>query len=480
MKITAVTIKGLEEVLAQELIDLGAKDIEIMHRAVGFHGDQEMLYKANFWLRTAIRVLVPIHEFTVRDEEDLYNKVFALPWDEYMDIDQTFSIDAVVSSHQFTHSKYIALKTKDALVDKWRKLEGRRPDVNTLTPDVKIHVRIYNSEVTVSLDSSSDSLHRRGYRTHSVPAPINEVLAAGMILLSGWDKKTTFLDPMCGSGTIAMEALTLAAGRPPQDKDRRFGFKQWKDFDSDLWDKVTDVEVDYSDLPKIIARDRGLRPLKATEMNIAHLDWLDYITVEKSDFFRSEQSDEKYHIVMNPPYDERLKERDITEFYQFIGDTLKSAYAGSEAWVIAGHEDALKSIGLRASRRISLMNGPIPSKFCKFEMYVGTRKTKVKDKSDKDYDKGNQDKRKDRGSKDKEWSNDYDRSSKRKSYNEVKEDKEWSNDYDRGSKRKSHDKSNEEKDWSKDYEKRNNDKSNDNDNDKTKRKNNDSAFDIPW
>ena len=379
MKITAVTIKGLEEVLAQELRDLGAQDIEIMHRAVGFHGDKEILYKANFWLRTAIRVLVPIHEFKVRDEEDLYDKVFDLPWDEYMDINQTFSIDAVVSSHQFTHSKYIALKTKDALVDKWRKLEGRRPDVNTLTPDVKIHVRIYNSEVTISLDSSSDSLHRRGYRTHSVPAPINEVLAAGLILLSGWDKKTTFLDPMCGSGTIAMEALTYAAGRPPQDKDRRFGFKQWKDFDSDLWDEVTDVEVDYSDLPKIIARDRGLRPLKATEMNIGHLGWLDYITVEKGDFFKSQQSDESYHIVMNPPYDERLKERDISQFYQYIGDTLKSAYTGSTAWVIAGHDEALKKIGLRPSRRISLMNGPIPSKFCKFEMYAGSRKAKKKD-----------------------------------------------------------------------------------------------------
>ena len=392
MKITAVTIKGLEEVLAQELIDLGAKDIEIMHRAVGFHGDQELLYKANYWLRTAIRVLVPVHIFTVKDEEDLYDKVFDLPWDNYMDIDQTFSIDAVVSSHQFTHSKYIALKTKDALVDKWRKLEGRRPDVNTLTPDVKVHVRIYNSEVTISLDSSSDSLHRRGYRTHSVPAPINEVLAAGMILLSGLDKKTTFLDPMCGSGTLVMEALTLAAGRPPQDKDRRFGFKQWRDFDNDLWDKVTDVEVDYSNLPKIIARDKGLRPLKATEMNIGHLGWLDYISVEKSDFFKSQQSDEKFHIVMNPPYDERLRERDIVQFYQFIGDTLKSAYTGSEAWIIAGNEEGLKSIGLRASRRISMMNGPIPSKFCKFEMYSGTRKTKGKDKAknnnDRSFDKG--------------------------------------------------------------------------------------------
>lgn len=439
MKITAVTIKGLEEVLAQELRDLGAKDIEIMHRAVGFHGDQEMLYKANFWLRTAIRVLVPIHEFMVKDEEDLYDKVFDLPWDDYMDIDQTFSIDAVVSSHQFTHSKYIALKTKDALVDKWRKLEGRRPDVNTLTPDVKVHVRIYNSEVTISLDSSSDSLHRRGYRTHSVPAPINEVLAAGMILLSGWDKKTTFLDPMCGSGTIAMEALTLAAGRPPQDKDRRFGFKQWRDFDSDLWDKVTDVEVDYSDLPKIIARDKGLRPLKATEMNIGHLDWLDYITVEKSDFFKSQQSEEKFHIVMNPPYDERLRERDIVQFYQFIGDTLKSAYTGSEAWIIAGNEEGLKSIGLRASRRISLMNGPIPSKFCKFEMYAGTRKTKDKTtgsdkgqdkesrRNDRDYDKGNKekDRSRDKTSRDNYRNNDTSNNSdkSKKSHNEGSSDK---------------------------------------------------------
>ena len=457
MKITAVTIKGLEEVLAQELIDLGAKDIEIMHRAVGFHGDQELLYKANFWLRTAIRVLVPVHVFTVKDEEDLYDKVFDLPWDDYMDIDQTFSIDAVVSSHQFTHSKYIALKTKDALVDKWRKLEGRRPDVNTLTPDVKVHVRIYNSEVTISLDSSSDSLHRRGYRTHSVPAPINEVLAAGMILLSGWDKKTTFLDPMCGSGTLVMEALTLAAGRPPQDKDRRFGFKQWRDFDNDLWDKVTDVEVDYSNLPKIIARDKGLRPLKATEMNIGHLGWLDYITVEKSDFFKSQQSDEKFHIVINPPYDERLRERDIVQFYQFIGDTLKSAYTGSEAWIIAGNEEGLKSIGLRASRRISLMNGPIPSKFCKFEMYEGTRK--IKDKttgSDKGQDKGSR------------WNDrDYDKGYKEKDRSRDKSSRDNYSNNDTGN---NSDKS----------KKSRNEGSSDKSRYKRKEDNSDSAFDRPW
>ncbi len=467
MKITAVTIKGLEEVLAQELRDLGAKDIEIMHRAVGFHGDQELLYKANFWLRTAIRVLVPIHGFKVRDEEDLYDKVFDLPWDDYMTINQTFSIDAVVSSHQFTHSKYIALKTKDALVDKWRKLEGRRPDVNTLTPDVKIHVRIYNSEVTISLDSSSDSLHRRGYRTHSVPAPINEVLAAGLILLSGWDKKTTFLDPMCGSGTIAMEALTLAAGRPPQDKDRRFGFKQWRDFDNDLWDKVTDVEVDYSDLPTIIARDRGLRPLKATEMNLAHLEWLDYITVEKSDFFKSQQSEEKFHIVMNPPYDERLRERDIIEFYQFIGDTLKSAYKGSEAWVIAGNEDGIKSIGLRASRRISLMNGPIPSKFCKFEMYAGTRKIKDKNKEGEE-NRDSRDSRESRENRDSRKSRDRgDRSSNKRNRNNDR-----NND---GNKDRNTDSSNHSS-----KEKKNERKSRDWSSSKRRDDNNDNAFDIPW
>lgn len=376
MKITAVTIKGLEEVLAKELKDLGARDVEILHRAVSCHGDQELLYKCNFWLRTAIRVLVPIHTCRVKDEDDLYDQMFALPWDDYMDIDQTFSIDAVVSSAQFTHSKYIALKTKDALVDKWRSLKGRRPDVNTLTPDIKLHVRIYNSELTLSLDSSADSLHRRGYRTHTVPAPINEVLAAGMILLSGWDQKTTFLDPMCGSGTIAMEAFTLAAGRPPQDKDRRFGFKQWHDYDSELWDRVTDVKVSYENLPKIIARDKGLRPVKATEMNIGHLGWLDHIEVEKSNFFKSQQSDESFHIMINPPYDERLKEKDISQFYSFIGDTLKGSYAGSTAWIIAGHEQALKKIGLRPSRRISLMNGPIPSKLCKFEMYEGSKRHK--------------------------------------------------------------------------------------------------------
>ncbi len=376
MKITAITIKGLEEVLAQELTDLGAEQVTILHRAVQCHGDLELLYKCNFWLRTAIRVLIPIYEVDIEDEQDLYDKIFALPWDDYMDLEQTFSIDSVVSSEQFTHSKYIALKTKDAIADKWRKLKGARPDVNVLTPDLKVHIRIYNNTMTVSLDSSSESLHRRGYRTHTVDAPINEVLAAGMILLSGWDKKTTFLDPMCGSGTIAMEAFTLAAGRPPQDPDRRFGFKQWKNYDSELWKKVTTVDYSLPEMPKIIARDKGLKPMRSAEMNIAHLGWLDHIIVEKANFFKAEEAEEAYHIVTNPPYDERLSERDIIKFYQQIGDTLKGAFAGSTAWIISGNEDAIKSIGLRASRRFNLMNGPIPSKFFKFEMYAGSKKHK--------------------------------------------------------------------------------------------------------
>lgn len=374
MKLTAITLKGLEEVLAEELKELGAEDINILHRAVEFEGDKALMYKTNYRLRTALRVLKPIYNDTVSNEVDLYKMIYSIPWEDYMSIDQTFAIDSAVSSAIFTHSKYVSLKSKDALVDRWRDKQGKRPNVNTLNPDLKVHIRIFNKELIVSLDSSSESLHRRGNRMHSVDAPINEVLAAGLIMLSGWDKKQTFLDPMSGSGTIVMEAYSYARGLAPQSKDREFGFKRWQDFDQDLWDSVT-LDQPLADAPKMIARDRNLRSIKATEMNIAHVGWLDDILVEKQDFFKSKGT-EPYHMLFNPPYDERLKEKNISEFYSKIGDTLKQSYAGSTAWMIAGNEEALKKIGLRPSRKISLMNGPIPSKFCKFEMYQGSKKAK--------------------------------------------------------------------------------------------------------
>lgn len=372
MKITATTLKGLESVLAQEIVALGGQNVEELHRAVQFEGDTQLLYKANYMLRTSLRVLVPIWEGKVYNEIDLYKRIYDIAWEDYMDIGHTFAINSAVSSKAFSHSKYVALKSKDAVADRWRDKTGKRPNVNVLNPTLRIHVRIYQNDIIVSLDSSGESLHKRGNRMHSVDAPINEVLAAGIIVLSGWDKKQDFLDPMCGSGTIAMEAYCYATGQSPQDPNREYGFMRWNSFQPEVWDEIKGKE-EITEAPTIIARDHSLRSVKATEMNIAHRGWLDHIQVEKADFFKS-KGDRPFHMVFNPPYDERLKEKNIEEFYSFIGDTLKKGYSGSTAWLIAGNEDALKRIGLRPSRRISLMNGPIPSKFCKFELYEGSKK----------------------------------------------------------------------------------------------------------
>lgn len=379
MKLTATTSQGLEEILAAELEALGAQDIYIQKRAVEFSGDKKLMYRACYELRTAIRVLMPIEHFRVRHESGLYSKIKKIDWSQYMSVNDTLAIDGVTNSRYFNHSKYVALKSKDAIVDQFREKHGRRPSVNVTSPTLRIHVHINEDRCTVSLDASGESLHHRGYRRETLEAPINEVLAAGMILLSGWKKDCDFIDPMCGSGTILAEAAMIARNIPAQKYCRhKFGFEKWRDFDSALWESIKkEANAQIKDFDyKIMGFDQDFKAIRVTERNLMDTDLEGTIILERKKFEKLEPPSEKGIIITNPPYEERIKTGDIENLYEIIGERLKHHFMGYEAWLISSNMDAIKKIGLRPSRKITLHNGPLLCKFLKFELYAGSRKQK--------------------------------------------------------------------------------------------------------
>jgi len=377
-KMLAKTLFGLEELLAQELRRLGASKVEIGTRNVTFEGDKGFMYKANLCCRTAIKILKPISSFNVFTEEDIYKKVYAIPWEQYMGVDGSLAVDATVFSEQFTHSKYIALKTKDAIVDRFRDKEGRRPDVDLDHPTLKVNIHIDRNICTLSLDSSGQSLHKRGYKVASTMAPINEVLAAGMIMLSGWTGQCNLLDPMCGSGTILTEAAMIACNIPPNLNREEFGFENWPDFDVDLFELIENAALKkIKDFHfKIEGFDLEADIVSKAKENIKSANLEEFISVRKQDFFESKkENDNSLYIIFNPPYDERIQV-DAEKLYASIGTTLKHGYPGTEAWMITANMEALKHVGLRPSRRIRLYNGKLESKLVKYEMYEGSRKAK--------------------------------------------------------------------------------------------------------
>src|SRR5690554_4513931 len=354
-KMVAKTLFGFEELLAKELTQLGAQDVKIGVRNVSFTGDKGFMYKANIALRTAIKILKPIETFKVRNEKDLYDKIYNMSWGDYVKPSGTIAVDATINSEVFTHSLYIAQKTKDAVVDKFRDTIGERPNVDLKFPDLKINVHIDREVCNISLDSSGDSLHKRGYRTATNIAPINEVLAAGMLLHSGWSGQSDFLDPMCGSGTLLIEAAMIACNIPPNLNRKDFAFMKWKDWDQDLFQKITGSVLNkLRDFPFTIrGYDKAPSAVQKAQDNIKQANLEDYIKVERRDFFESEKETPRHlHMVFNPPYGERLAAAEITKFYERIGDTLKRSYPGTEAWFITSSFEGLKSVGLRPSRKI--------------------------------------------------------------------------------------------------------------------------------
>lgn len=369
MKILAKTLEGLEQVLADEIEVLGGTNIKILKRAVQFEGDRELLYKSNIMLRTALRILVVKKEFVANNEDQLYKQIYDIPWETIMNLNDTFAIDSTANSEVFTHSKYIALKSKDAIADRFTNKFGKRPNVNVHTPTYRLNIHIRGVKVTLSLDSSAESLHMRGYRMNTVDAPINEVLAAGLILLSGWDATTPLIDPMCGSGTFLIEAARIALNIPPQIKRRPFGFKKWKSFNSFLYDKIwKDVEGDILDKDiSISGSDKSLRCVKVTQQNLIEAKLDHKITVIKKDFFKL-YPPKGVTVITNPPYDERLKESDINLFYKNIGIKLKKDFIQTNAWVFSGNLDAIEYISLGIAKEYDMMNGGLPAKFINYHM----------------------------------------------------------------------------------------------------------------
>jgi len=378
----ATTFHGLEDVLVNELMKLGARDIVPFKRGVSFTGDKGFMYKANLCLRTALKVLVPIYSFTANNEHELYEKMKEYEWEELLNVDDTLAINATVNSDEFNHSLYVSQKTKDAICDRFVDKFDVRPNVDLDRPTLRIYVHIFRNQINVSLDSSGDSLFKRGYRVDIDTAPMKEVLAAGMVLLSNWQPHLPLIDGMCGSGTLGIEAALFANNIPPGVFREEFGFMKWHDYDKELWDKIYESTINRikDDMPNIISSDIDIVPLEMAKRNGAVAKVDDVIQYEHISFFDLMPTKPHGTILLNPPYDERIKMEDTNAFYKQIGDKLKKDFGGWTCWIISSNMEAIKSIGLHPSKKMTLFNASLECKLLKYEMYSGSKKASKQDR----------------------------------------------------------------------------------------------------
>lgn len=374
----AKTMAGLEDVLAKELRQLGAMNIKSVKRGVQFEGDLGFMYKAHLWLRTALRIIVPIQEFKARNEKEIYKKIKAISWEDYFEVNKTIMVHTTINAKQYRNTLFMAQNVKDAVVDRFRDISGRRPSVDTVNPDIRIDIYIKNENVVVSMDASGASLHKRGYRQAADVAPISEVLAAGILKLAGWDGMSNLYDPMCGSGTFLVEAALMAHNIPPNVYRKSFSFMHWKDFDEGLYqllfDKALEKEKNFH--YHIQGYDRESRVLMKARQNLKSALMDEQVKTEKADFlnFNPVRKPEKPGIlVFNPPYGEKL-EADIPELYRGIGDTLKNEFAGFTAWIFTASQEGIKNIGLKHSQKIQLKNGNLDAWLLRYDLYEGSRK----------------------------------------------------------------------------------------------------------
>lgn len=371
-ELIAKTFMGLENILAQELNELGAKDVEIGRRVVSFKGDKEMMYRANFQLRTAIRILKPILHFKAKSADDVYNEIKKLEWTDIIGAGKTFSVDSVVYSDEFNNSRFVTYKVKDAIVDYFREKTGKRPNISITNPDILLHIHISDTDATLSLDSSGQSLHRRGYRQESVEAPLNEVLAAGMILMTGWRGETDFIDPMCGSGTLPIEAALIACNMAPGVFRKGYAFEKWPDFDADLFEEIYNDDSREKEFEHhVYGYDVDIKAVNTANLNVKAAGLSKYITIKQQDFKDFTQPAEKSIIVSNPPYGERISTPDLLGTYKMIGERLKHAFIGNEAWILSYKEECFRQIGLKPSLKIPLYNGSLECEYRKYQMFDG-------------------------------------------------------------------------------------------------------------
>ena len=371
----AKTFMGLEPVLAKELTQLGANDVKIGRRMVSFTGDKEMMYRANFQLHTAIKILKPIRHFKANSADDVYEEIKKTDWTTYLDDNKTFAVDAVVFSEEFRHSKFVSYKVKDAIVDQFREKTGNRPNISVTNPDIRLNIHIAEDQCTLSLDSSGESLHRRGYRQESVEAPLNEVLAAGMILMTGWQGDTDFIDPMCGSGTLLIEAALIAHNMAPGLFRKEYAFEKWADFDAELFDRIYNDDSQEREFKHhIYGYDIDMKAVNTARLNVKAAGLTNSITIEQQDFKDFKQPQEKSLMVTNPPYGERISTPDLLGTYRMIGERLKHEFTGNDAWVLSYREECFDQIGLKPSLKIPLYNGSLECEFRKYQMFDGKMK----------------------------------------------------------------------------------------------------------
>lgn len=371
----AKTFKGLENVLANELLRIGANNIQVQRRAVQFSGDKRLMYKANLWLRTASRVLKPVAVFQAKDADEVYDNIKHIDWEEYISCDSSIAIDSTVYSDTFKHSRYVTYRAKDAVVDFFTERYGRRPSVKIDNPDLYINIHIAQTCVTVSLDSSGESLHKRGWRAEQTDAPINEALAAGMLLMAGWDGQRDFVDPMCGSGTFLIEAALIALNIPPGIYRERFAFERWKDFDAELFETLYNDDSSAREFKHhIYGSDHSFYAIRVAEKNIKNAGMQRYISLQQIAIQELKPQTKSVLVVTNPPYGERIDPKNIFRLYEEIGSTLKHKFTGSTAWIISSNEEALNKIGLKPSKKVPLLNGELECLFVRYDLFSGSHK----------------------------------------------------------------------------------------------------------
>lgn len=374
-ELIAKTFMGLEPVLAQELTQLGADNVQIGRRMVSFTGDKELMYRANFQLHTAIRILKPIKHFKAQSAEEVYEEIQKVDWSKYIENGKTFSVDSVVYSEEFRNSRFVTYKVKDAIVDQFREKTGSRPNISVSNPDIRLNIHIAEDKATLSLDSSGESLHRRGYRQESVEAPLNEVLAAGMILMSGWKADTDFIDPMCGSGTLLIEAALIARNISPGVFRKEFAFEKWNDFDKELFDRIYNDDSQEREFNHhIYGYDVDMKAVNTARLNVRAAGLTKDITVEQADFKDFKKPGNKSIIITNPPYGERISTPNLLGTYKMIGERLKHEFGGNDAWVLSYREECFESIGLKPSIKIPVYNGSLECEFRKYSMFDGKLK----------------------------------------------------------------------------------------------------------
>jgi len=374
-EMVAKTLHGLEDVLAEELIRLGANDIQKGRRMVSFTGNMELLYKANFYCRTALRILKPIYHFKAKDADTVYNQVKQVEWEKYITLDKTFAIDSVIFSEDFNHSKFVAYRTKDAIVDYFVDKYQKRPSVRVNNPDLYINIHISHNDCTLSIDSSGESLHKRGYRVEQTEAPLNEVLAAGMILMTGWKGESNLIDPMCGSGTLLIEAAMIALNIAPGIHRKEFAFEKWIDFDQELFDQIYNDESDEKEFTyKCYGYDISPAAIEIAQKNVRNAGLSKYIELKVMPFQQFTEAPAPGILVTNPPYGERISSRDLMGLYTMIGERLKHVFTGYKAWIISYKDECFDKIGLRPNEKIKLMNGSLECEYRCYELFDGKNK----------------------------------------------------------------------------------------------------------